>query len=412
MFATTHKSTYYSILRERQTFFFNQYSHLDHNHTMDKPPDSQAPTAEQGTASLSETPAKRQRMDDEASSIPSASVEEIDPAGDLVVAVGPKPSRYMRISAKHLTMISSTFRALLGSGFAESQTAHDTIETAVKLPEDDPDGMRTMFRLAHHQVQDPRDVDVGALTQVLVACDKYDCFKVFRFILREAWLRWLLYHGLAKSKPATQLSDTPVHTHTLVEAVCMACLFGDGKRFKEAMKLLFDYATKEDMDTASDLALLAMMPKGFEDGLKETWTDAVLGPQTWVHDVLKQWIGRVARVDQICVKTERRLGLVIHAIERHKLAEASDEPAPVARLVDTERDLTKVLEDLARRDETIRSTGTRACKCVRCGEGWKFGAFVMKPWREYIANRGCACYECFKEGKYDAAPEVRGCQHE
>lgn len=337
---------------------------------------------------------------------------EIDPEGDLLVAVGRDPPQYTRISTRHITLISPTFKAMLGPNFAEGQSAHNTVETALPLPEDDVEGMRLLFRLAHWRIKDPKEIDVKLLPALLVVCDKYACFGTFKFLLKSVWESWLAEYRLVDKdgQEGEGVEEWTVDTGVIVEAVCMAYLFGERERFREAMKLMFRHATEVEIKEMGRLLMMEIMPKGFLEGLVSARRMMMTGSKEWVCERLKEIKELLVEGDVICEKSERRLGRVYHAIRRNRLKEQDDDVDPGLRFRDVERRLTGIIAGLERKDSAMFPPRCRGCKCRNCAS-LRLREHLLEPWQHRNRTRGCSCLECFKSGKYEAEAEQRGCQH-
>lgn len=352
-------------------------------------------------------PAKRPRTDKSDSGLTQVKVANIDPEGDLVVAIGDNPPRYTRISTRHITLISPVFRAMLGPDFVEGQSTHKTVRTALQLPEDDVKGMRLLFQLAHWQITDPKEIDVEAFPALLVACDKYDCFATFKFSLTAVWDNWLLRNEVPGARDGREAPAV----ETIGEAICIAYLFGDRRRFKEAMMLMFRHTMEEDIEQMSSLTLMEIMPNGFLEGLVSAWQMAVTGAAEWVIEKLKDFRDRLVNGETLCSKTEIRVGFVYHAICRIRWKFRGDEEDhAVMSFGEIERTLSGIIEALERRDTLMFPARGRGCKCAKCVV-LRLTKYLLIPWQERKRTRGCACLECFKERNYEAEAQERECQH-
>ena len=160
-------------------------------------------------------------------------------------------------------MVFKVFEAMLGSNFAEGQVPHDTVDTAIQLPEDDSNGMKPMLQLAHWEVKNPDESDAQHLPAILLACDKYDCFETFRYLLTPVWVRWLETY-VDKALPDLRM---------LMEAICMCLSFDDSDRFEDRMELLLTNGSSIDVRRYSARSpLVQIMPadfRGMERSQKE-----------------------------------------------------------------------------------------------------------------------------------------------
>lgn len=138
---------------------------------------------------------------------------ELDPAGTLTLVVGkagdavivtPESQPLQTVGTKgapamagctilvsrpHMAMASPVWKAMLSSGWKESTS------NRVELPEDHPEALLLLLRIAHSQFQDvPTELHVTALHQLAVMCDKYDCVQLTR-----PWLKhWILAYQILR----------------------------------------------------------------------------------------------------------------------------------------------------------------------------------------------------------------------
>lgn len=371
--------------------------------------DANSPTSDDSTTA---PPAKRPRTAKPGSGLTQVKVTNIDPEGDLVVAISRDPPRYTRISTRHITLISPVFRAMLGPDFVEGQSTHNTIKTALRLPEDDVKGMRLLFQLAHWQITDPKEIDVEAFPELLVACDKYGCFLTFKFLLKAVWDNYLAENEIPGAHESQKgiAEGHSIGASLIGEAICVAYLFEDRQRFKEAMMLLFRHMTEEDIEQMSSLALMEIMPKAFLEGLVSAWQMAVTGAAEWVIDKLEDFQARLVNGETLCSKTETRLGFVHHAISRIELKFQDDGSDTVLSFGEIERTLSGIIDRLESRDTAMFPARGRGCRCTKC-MSLRLREHLLMPWQHRKQTRGCACLECFKETNYEAEAQERECQH-
>ena len=131
--------------------------------------------------------------------------ENIDPDGDLVLAVGPKGQEF-KVSRVALRLASPVFKAMLTSRFAEATAS------VVQLRDDDAVAMRYLLLVTHLQFRKvPTTMTLGELATLAKLCDKYDCATVvedrisvlvgnnsmdwsYQDAVRCLWIGWIFRH--------------------------------------------------------------------------------------------------------------------------------------------------------------------------------------------------------------------------
>ncbi|KAF1991477.1 hypothetical protein K402DRAFT_294941, partial [Aulographum hederae CBS 113979] len=94
----------------------------------------------------------------------------LDPDGDLTIKVRPDkdPLEYV-VSKRTMCFASPAWRAMLTGQFSESTASE------VPFPEDDPDALLIVLRIAHLQFALlPRSMSFLMVVKLAVLCDKYD----------------------------------------------------------------------------------------------------------------------------------------------------------------------------------------------------------------------------------------------
>lgn len=177
-------------------------------------------------------------------------ITEVDPRGDIVLRIGTTDARLMRVSSKHVSTISKVFEAMLSPNWLEGQTTYSA-ESPLALPEDSPEDMEILLRLAHFKIHNLDQIPSDRLPGLLICCDKYDCFEVFRFWLDCVRIYW--YHGLRAEKDVS----------TLLQGVCIAHVFDDSKQFSELIDRLYDRASENDIKACMESGLCTIMPTRF-----------------------------------------------------------------------------------------------------------------------------------------------------
>ncbi|KAI8294533.1 hypothetical protein K4K59_005030 [Colletotrichum sp. SAR11_240] len=110
--------------------------------------------------------------------------------GDIIMIVGPEQQKF-RVYSIMLKSASKVFKAMLGPNFAEGrQLRNDSLHggiTEIKLPEDNADGMSTIFYLLHHRADKITDsFPALVLFQIGVAANKYDLVIVLKHTIAGA----------------------------------------------------------------------------------------------------------------------------------------------------------------------------------------------------------------------------------
>ncbi|KAH9218770.1 hypothetical protein DL95DRAFT_331992 [Leptodontidium sp. 2 PMI_412] len=120
-------------------------------------------------------------------------------ADDLMKESGPLREIHMLVSAKHLTVASPVFRAMLQhSNFKEGNELRRLGRVEVPLPDDDHVAFGIMMHIIHGRVRKiPRKVSLEVMTNLSILVDKYQTLEVFELIL-DVWMP-----ELEKNFPAT-----------------------------------------------------------------------------------------------------------------------------------------------------------------------------------------------------------------
>lgn len=179
-------------------------------------------------------------------------IDEIDPKGDIVVKVGDSTEgRFMRVSIKTLSLASEVFNTMLGPKWIEGQTTHSA-ENPLALPEDDPQAMEILFKLAHLKIHNPDEIPTDCLPGLLVVCDKYGCFNTFQYWLSHTKERWFSGNG----KPET--------TQELLQGICIAHIFDDSDKFSHFVGRLYKQASGNDIRAFMESSLCTIMSTKFQ----------------------------------------------------------------------------------------------------------------------------------------------------
>lgn len=94
----------------------------------------------------------------------------------------------IRVSANHLILASSVFKAMLKNKFKEATVLHTMKYLEIPLPDDDPDALLILLNIIHgHLRRVPRKISVPMLTAISVLVDKYQ-FHEAAEIFAEIWM--------------------------------------------------------------------------------------------------------------------------------------------------------------------------------------------------------------------------------
>lgn len=94
----------------------------------------------------------------------------------------------VRCSSKHLTLASSSFKAMLSRNFKESAVLRSTGTLNLPLPDDHAAALLILLDIIHGQTNRiPLEIDLSMLTQIAIVVDKYRLQMVVR-ILSRIWI--------------------------------------------------------------------------------------------------------------------------------------------------------------------------------------------------------------------------------
>ena len=101
-------------------------------------------------------------------------LHDVDPAGDLILLVGPRDTcQLVRVCSKILSLASPDFAALLSPRFAEGQGSGQE-DWTVSLPDDDAEAMLVICRTIHFVDTASESPPFSLIAKVASLCDKYD----------------------------------------------------------------------------------------------------------------------------------------------------------------------------------------------------------------------------------------------
>lgn len=117
----------------------------------------------------------------------------IDKRGDVILQVGEGKENAVSllVSSHVLGLASSVFETMFEGRFAEGQNLSTTSPPTIQFPDDDPKYMTFFCKLVHMKTDDiPGTLEISALVEFAVLCDKYDCANGVR-----PWSRvWVSQH--------------------------------------------------------------------------------------------------------------------------------------------------------------------------------------------------------------------------
>jgi hypothetical protein len=114
---------------------------------------------------------------------------------DRTIVVGEKEDgeRFYQVSSTVMSMASPVWKVMFDpvSGFRESNP-----DVLVEFPEDDPDMLLILLRIAHLQfLVVPKSIPFDWLVKITVLCDKYDCVGLVCPYI-ESWMNPYIDHCL------------------------------------------------------------------------------------------------------------------------------------------------------------------------------------------------------------------------
>jgi hypothetical protein len=362
-----------------------------------------------------EPPLKKARLDDAAgfgessfaglsAPIPTDEVSstiEIDAKGDLVLKVGTKSPKLLRVCSKNMAMVSKVFDALLGPRFREGQTQHDS-DDPLSLPDDDPNAMAVLCKLAHFKITKESEVKALDLAELVFLCDKYDCIGTFGVFLRSVLARWL------KEKSVANHSRTPRNNHQqihLMTAFAIAFLINDTESFWTMSNEIIKSLNRSELEFSEE-SVFALLPSELQGKL---CTPSHVFKADVVDTLVNEWIKvmrrTVAKVRKVVLPFRYMLDQCPRHHERTRRIAACNSLLPKERDPGSESNgeqnaISRVHKNVI--TLTLSLTGLPKCSpndtCLACKTK------VDKDIRETAAglddNIGYLCLGCIKQGKY------------
>jgi hypothetical protein len=136
----------------------------------------------------------------------------------------------MRVSSKHLILVSPTFRTSLGSDtFPEGRTLQTEGSVVVPLPDEDPEAMTILMDIVHGRTKRvSRQVNLGTLTKLAVVVNHRQMHEVVEFF-SDTWIENLKpIAGLIPGSPTSEV----------LEWLFVFWVFQKEEEFKKASQVL------------------------------------------------------------------------------------------------------------------------------------------------------------------------------
>jgi hypothetical protein len=165
--------------------------------------------------------------------------------GDRIIIVGEKENRQRlyKVSSIVMSMASPIWKVMFdpARGFRESNP-----DVLVEFPEDDPDMLLILLRIAHLQFHDvPKSISFDWLVEIAVLCDKYDCVGLVHPYI-ESWMDPWIDHCLEPSYErwlfiAWTFGCQQIFSLLMTFLVRSVEVDSDGKMLNSKKEILLDY---------------------------------------------------------------------------------------------------------------------------------------------------------------------------
>lgn len=110
---------------------------------------------------------------------------DLSPVYDVSLVL--KNDQRLRVHSLFLRVASPVFAAMFGPHFREGRILSEETPGELPFPDDDPESMKLLCKLLHHQISESELPSIDGLLEFAVLVDKYDCRRaVFR--TANAWL--------------------------------------------------------------------------------------------------------------------------------------------------------------------------------------------------------------------------------
>jgi hypothetical protein len=149
-----------------------------------------------------------------------APTESFDDYGDLTLVVGEAQTRFL-VCSHSLRRVSATWHDRLYGQSSDPKDREGVHGWVVCLPEDDPDAMRIILRVAHGNLSEiPTVLSRDELFHLTALCDRHDMME----LLKPCWSGWV-----------QKLPKPPFHPTTFVQQVWIAHKLGHLEWYKETL---------------------------------------------------------------------------------------------------------------------------------------------------------------------------------
>lgn len=122
----------------------------------------------------------------------------MDKNGDVLFELGKDDTTksHLLVSSKVLSLASLVFAAMFTHGFREGENLSSSSPRLIPLPDDDPAALTLLCKILHFRTAHiPTTMEVAALANLAILCDKYDCADCVR-PWGMLWLpQWLPHAG-------------------------------------------------------------------------------------------------------------------------------------------------------------------------------------------------------------------------
>ncbi|KAK5987386.1 hypothetical protein PT974_11513 [Cladobotryum mycophilum] len=116
-----------------------------------------------------------------------------DPEGDIILAVGTRPGKEMKVDSNTLCRASPVFQIMLRGNFVEARPGSG--EWRVRLPEDDVNACIIVLDMIHCQHQlTPDNPSPVEFSNILLFTNKYDMTRIVRPVAKD-WLSSIFTEG-------------------------------------------------------------------------------------------------------------------------------------------------------------------------------------------------------------------------
>ncbi|KAH6845568.1 hypothetical protein B0I37DRAFT_188465 [Chaetomium sp. MPI-CAGE-AT-0009] len=213
----------------------------------------------------------------------SRGVEVFDPRGDLRLVVGADQVVF-QVCSRALARSSPVWEKMLYGSFAEGKAQQEGCDWEIPLPEDRPEGLRTLCVVVHSKFDElPLEITHDELRYLTVLADKYDMTSS----LKPFWRNWVKDPDSVADSDAGELLDYLSVYYNL----------GHGRGFRKAFGYFVTRVATYDDRLYID---------GFPDC--DLYTDSHLCLQDTFEDVKK---GRKTLLKIICIKIKNSMESLI-----------------------------------------------------------------------------------------------------